>query len=1112
MADRTVLVKLTADASGVKSGMREASDATRSTQDAMKSAGDAAQQAGAQMNQASAQGKTGLAGLADSARQNGAAWTTVGTAVAGVGAGLLGFAGSAAKTAADFDAAMSSVQAATHASGDEMSQLREAAIQAGADTAFSATEAAAGIEELAKAGVSTSDILHGGLTGALDLAAAGEVSVAEAAETAATAMTQFGLGGDQVTHVADLLAAGAGKAQGGVHDLAFALKQSGLVASQMGLSIEDTTGALGAFASAGLIGSDAGTSFKTMLQRLQNPSTKAANAMKDIGLNVYDANGSFIGITATAQQLKDGLSGLSEEQRNQAMATIFGSDAIRAANVLYNEGGEGIQDWIDKVNDAGYAAETARLKQDNLKGDLEKLGGSWETAMIKIGASSEGPLRSVVQTITSVVDKLGDLSPGAQTAVLGITAVGGAALTAVGGMMVLAPKIVEIRDAMNTLGWTSGNAVAGIKNLATGTGAMARAGRMLAMGALIAGISEYGNKTSDAAVSVDEMASALKNGGSALDQLHFDTASKSADEFGVMLADISRPSTWAGLEMGTAHFLDGITAAFGADTRSEVQQLKDTLESTGKALASMSTDEATAQFKKLSNELTDGSRRSMIDLINDMPEFKAHLDAVANQMGLTADDSTRLALALGQIDPNANQSADSTDRLDQAIRKAKEGSDQAAPSIEEVVKAIHDFGEAAIGASNADIKYQEALKNVNDAIAENGQNLDITTEAGRKNQSALNDLASATLAQVQAGAAAGETQDALQTKMQTGRDAFIQAAEAMGMTEDEATQLADSYGLIPEKISTEVTADTQPALENADGAKAKIEGMTGYISVDGDTSKVDYSLAVTADSINGTTGYVEIDANNDRGLEGLQSTVQTIDNADGTVSILGDATGARWEKDTVKTQIDDTTGEVTISGKDEASGKLRTVKFNMDQIQSKTVSVTVKIKQFFEEYGRRLIANPFGFGIFADGGAVSAYADGGGVSRLAGGGRPGGAVYGPGGPREDRVPALLSHGEHVLTAAEVAALGGQQGAYRLRRMIREGIIGGATDPVRYADGGAITSGTAMLGLDSQVTPKMLRKALDGVNVELTVDGQTTLTSRMRTIADASTVTAYRMSR
>ena len=181
VADRTVVVKLTADASGVKAGMSEASAATKSAADAMQGAGQAAQGAGDQMGYASDKGKTGLAGLADSARQNGAAWTTLGTTVAGAGAGLLGIAGIAGSMAANFDASMSSVQAATHSSSEEMSQLREAAIQAGADTAFSATEAASGIEELAKAGVSTKDILAGGLSGALDLAAAGEISVSEAA-------------------------------------------------------------------------------------------------------------------------------------------------------------------------------------------------------------------------------------------------------------------------------------------------------------------------------------------------------------------------------------------------------------------------------------------------------------------------------------------------------------------------------------------------------------------------------------------------------------------------------------------------------------------------------------------------------------------------------------------------------------------------------------------------------------------------------------------------------------------------------------------------------------------------------------------------------------------
>jgi TP901 family phage tail tape measure protein len=101
------------------------------------------------------------------------------------------------------------------------------------------------------------------------------LDVADAAQIAATALTQFKLEGSDIPHVADLLAAGAGKAQGSVDDLSQALNQGGLVASQAGQSIEDTTGVLAAFAAAGLIGSDAGTSLKTALIALEKPSTAA---------------------------------------------------------------------------------------------------------------------------------------------------------------------------------------------------------------------------------------------------------------------------------------------------------------------------------------------------------------------------------------------------------------------------------------------------------------------------------------------------------------------------------------------------------------------------------------------------------------------------------------------------------------------------------------------------------------------------------------------------------------------------------------------------------------------------------------------------------------------
>jgi TP901 family phage tail tape measure protein len=374
---RTIGVKLTADTSGYISGLARASAATKDFT--------------GQMDQASKAGK--LDRVADQATRFG----IVGVAAFGL----------VVKAAADFDKQMSAVSAATHASSGDMDKLRAAALQAGKDTQYSATEAAKGITELSKAGVSTADVLGGGLKGALSLAAAGQLSVGEAAETAASAMTQFKLSGNQVPHVADLLAAAAGKAQGSVHDMGFALNQAGLVASQTGLSIEDTTGTLAAFASAGLIGSDAGTSFKTMLLAIQNPSAKTAELMKELGISAYDAQGQFIGISKFAGVLQEKLKNLSPQMRAQAMAQIFGNDAVRAANILYTQGQSGIDGWVNKVNDAGYASETAAKLTDNLAGDVERLKGSLETMAIESGSGANGGLRILTKGLNALVDQFG---------------------------------------------------------------------------------------------------------------------------------------------------------------------------------------------------------------------------------------------------------------------------------------------------------------------------------------------------------------------------------------------------------------------------------------------------------------------------------------------------------------------------------------------------------------------------------------------------------------------------------------------------------------------------------------------------------------------------------
>ena len=160
---------------------------------------------------------------------------------------------------------MSSIKALTGSTEDQIKVVEELSMKLGSDTAFSALEAAQGIEELLKAGVSLEDIMGGAAKGALDLAAAGNISVAESAEIASTALNAFKDDNISVSRAADILAGAANASATSVQEMRFSLQASSAVAAGVGLSFEDTSAAIAAFANNGLKGSDAGTSLKTML-------------------------------------------------------------------------------------------------------------------------------------------------------------------------------------------------------------------------------------------------------------------------------------------------------------------------------------------------------------------------------------------------------------------------------------------------------------------------------------------------------------------------------------------------------------------------------------------------------------------------------------------------------------------------------------------------------------------------------------------------------------------------------------------------------------------------------------------------------------------------------
>lgn len=788
--------------------------------------------------------------LEERANRNKAAIRNVGNAAGGVGLLAAAGLGVAIKKFAEFDKQMSSVAAATHAPKEELAALRAEAIKLGADTQFSATEAAQGIEELAKAGVATADILGGGLKGALDLAAAGDLSVADSAEIAATALTQFQMSGKDIPHLADLLAAGAGKAQGSVTDLGAALNQSGLVAQGMGLSIEDTTGSLAAFASAGLTGSDAGTSFKTAIQRLQAPMGRGAKALDEYGISAYDAQGNFVGITNVAEQLREKLGGLTQQQRDAALAQIFGSDAIRVGTIMYRQGAKGMQGWIDKTNDAGYAAETARLRTDNLSGDIERLGGSLDTLFIGIGGGANGPMRELVQGLDAILSVAGAL-PGP---VLSTVAAGLALTAAFGGLVFAASRTVGAVGATRA-------SIALLKGQATGAAAslmaMDRAMLFRNIGKGVAGLAgmavasgaagdAFGMSNTLAFALMGTMAGPLGSATGAAVGFIMDVKSAS-DEMGRGFQDaqksLSGATTFQAQIKGLQQLRDeeektqkhhlSFTEAFSVGFKGLTGQgniYDDQAKSVAKA------EKAVGQYQFAIQALEDrtvGAKDGVNELFDPvrMQKFADEVGPVLQKAGLDIDQVLKDGLkgdhwseAVAAI-TEYRAATDTTAGRQQALQAAVAGVDDellsSAQSADTLSIALKGLFAPTMDADAAIIAWRTSLRALSGELKANGHDLMGSSEAAGKNRTAVMGQVDALTKVLTTSADAGDSAEQLAKRLDRGRQSIIDQGVAAGFTADEMSGLLDKYGLTPAMVDTIVQAT------GADVAKGEIDSVKG---------------------------------------------------------------------------------------------------------------------------------------------------------------------------------------------------------------------------------------------------------------------------------------------
>lgn len=761
------------------------------------------------------------------------AFNMLGTAGVAMGAAIAAGIGVAVAKYAEFDQAISYVAATGEDARESLDALRQAALDAGADTVYSATEAANAIEEMAKAGLSAKDILGGGLTGALDLAAAGGLDVADAAGIAATALKTFNLEGSDMSHVADLLAAGAGKAMGDVSDLSAALNQTALVANSTGLSIEETTAGLSAFASQGLLGSDAGTSFKTMLQRLTPQSAEAKAKMEELGISAYDASGQFIGLAAFAGNLQDAMKDMTPEARNAAMSVIFGADAVRASTVLYSEGEEGIRDWITAVDDQGYAAETAATRLDNLIGDWEKFTGALDTAFITMGEGANGPLRAIVQGLTGLVDQFNALPDWAQQAALGVGVFTAAALLAGGTALLAIPKFADLKIALEVLGISAARTsrLMGLLGKAAGV-----AGVVGVFALATAAANELGNAMSDAiGPSAEEVASktALAKSGVEL----FYAALQRRDYLGTIDQVPELFDMVGGALDDAADNADewwNAIAPSNSDTLSTIRSMGEEL--TG--LAKTDFTAASAQFRTFAED-AGLTGRQITQALKEMGPFRDEVIKAAKAAGVASDDQSLLNFVMEE---GAGVTKTAADAYMEQADEVSNLQDQLMGLIDTIDEANGKNRDAV----TANIDYQNTLREVDEQIANiaNGvegfaRGLDITTEAGAANKAMLVEMSQGAWDAAAAQLALDGDTAAFSATLEQQRQRLYDAAIQMGASEGEAANLRDTLLGMPDDKTIRVLAETAQAqskildLINSFNALPTFKNITVKTTVDG---------------------------------------------------------------------------------------------------------------------------------------------------------------------------------------------------------------------------------------------------------------------------------------
>jgi hypothetical protein len=847
----------------------------------------------------------------------------------------------------------------------------------------------------------------------------------------------------------------------------------------MGWSVEETVGVLAAMAQQGSVGAEAGTALKSALLNLVSPSKTAAAAMAEYGSELDNGAGGFITVTELAGQLQRGLADLTETERIAALTDMGGAYGLKGLMILFQEGEEGIANWIRQVDDWGYAATAAAAKTDNLKGDIERLGGSLETVAINTGGSLNGIARGIVQMADDSINALNNVPPAILGVTTGIVGFAGVALTGLGAAGKLAGAINSLREA-ETIGGDAADLLGTkLRTLSKGFGfATAAAVSIQLLGKALDSIVEAGdnlpnygqmmNSLQEYAIQLGFNTSGIDDFAGRMDMLDglftvqidnwWGATNGMRDFFNEMRFAEGEAGSWGSIFTGIGNAISGMYSD------SPLELMRDHLDNVNVSLVEFINRGYGSEVALIMDEMRAAATESGYSLA-EFDQMMAPVIVKQEEMRLAAEALVPAVMAAN----NAFGQAEEVDILAERLAVFGDNADKAAGqfaamgvSVDQQIALIERFGSASLEAfqtasstlanaaasiSNSSNAWDEArgkaekppnmaawiksMESQAKAFEDYQANMDVISERIRTELPADAQEAAEGMLLAYAG-----NKDAIAMLAQAGLDDFALLTDAYARTgEGAGKSWAQEFaaelltGLAP-AIEALTGIDVTPKVNTADGiasvgqlgnAIQEIDGTEVTVTIDGNTVPLDSVHANSVMSINTSKGTVTIFGNDGQALSTLRNYTTTVDTTKGTVTIAGNDSTGRQVVYTFKGHIDSTTGQIKVGA--DISGAQRTVSAWAASIPPVVIPASVQISST---------------------GLASMSSAGIQVQRKA----AGGAITG-GTPGVDSVLGLLMPGEHVWTTREVDAVGGHAAMFDLRSMALAGQL------PKFAEGGPV---------------------------------------------------------